>query len=335
MESPQFALVLGAGGARGLAHVGVLEVLEEAGLTPGFLVGTSMGGVVAALAAAGRSAGEIHEMARGFRFPRWYVPGRFVTWDQIFAPAARALAGLTFEELARPLAVVAVDLEAGRQIVLHQGDLLPALRASCAVPGVLPPVEIAGRFLVDGAVANALPIDVAAMAEPDIVVGVRVGGHGWRLVPSLRRPWHRLVERLGEVVPNPLSALAGFEVLARSAEIALDRQGTLASAMVEPHVLVDVRVGDVGLREFHRLDEVVAAGRRATAGALPSLTLGLRGARPRPGTRERLMLHLDPVCDMVVSPGRAAAISHDARTFYFCSVTCRDAFLRRHAGHSH
>jgi NTE family protein len=188
MAAPRWALVLGGGGARGLAHIGVLEVLEEEGLRPSFLVGTSMGGVVAALSAAGQPADRILELARGFRFPRWFIPGGLVTWNRIFAPAARALVGLSFGQLALPVAVIAVDLEAGRQVVLHEGPLLPALRATCAVPGVLPPVEVEERWLVDGALVNALPVDVAAMADPDLVVAVRAGGHGPRSMPDLRRP---------------------------------------------------------------------------------------------------------------------------------------------------
>jgi YHS domain-containing protein len=96
-------------------------------------------------------------------------------------------------------------------------------------------------------------------------------------------------------------------------------------------VLVDVAVGEIGLRDFDRLDEAIEAGRYAARRTLPFLRSVLCGLRPRPAPPGRLALHLDPVCDMVVSPGRAAAISHDARTFYFCSVTCRDAFLRRHS----
>ncbi len=128
MAMPRIALVLCGGGARGLAHIGLLEVLEKEGLRPSFLVGTSMGGVVAALSAAGQPADRILELARGFRFPRWFIPGGPVTWDRIFAPAARALMGLSFDQLALPVAVVAVDLEAGRQAMLHEGPLLPALR---------------------------------------------------------------------------------------------------------------------------------------------------------------------------------------------------------------
>jgi NTE family protein len=313
--APRIALVLGGGGARGLAHIGVLEVLEEEGLRPSFLVGSSMGGVVAALSAAGQPADRILELARGFRFPRWFIPGGLVTWDRIFAPAARSLVGLRFDQLALPVAVVAVDLEAGRQVVLHDGPLLPALRATCAVPGVLPPVEVDERWLVDGALVNALPVDVAAMADPDLVVAVRAGGHGPRSMPGLRRP---------------RAVFSGIEILVRATEIALDRQNTLATAMVEPHVLVDVKLGGIGLRDFDRLDEAVAAGREAAREALPALRRALGDVKPVAATSERLTLQIDPVCDMVVSPHRAAAVVvQEGRAFYFCSATCRDTFLRR------
>jgi NTE family protein len=331
-EPAGFALVLGGGGARGLAHVGVLEVLERHGITPSFLVGTSMGGVLAALAAGDVPAAEIHRLAAEFRFPRWFIPGAFVTWDRIFRPVAQLLAGRCFEDLARPAAVVAVDLEAGRPVVLHRGPLLPALRATCAVPGVLPPVNVQGRWMVDGALVNGLPVDVASMADPDVVLAVRAGGRRYRPLPSLAHPAMAVLERLGAILPNPLSARAGFEVLVRSTEIALDRQTTLAAAMVEPTVLVDAQVGDVGMRDFHRLEEAVAAGRAAMEQALPALRAALLVAPRRCIGGSQLALHVDPVCDMVVSPRRAAAAVTDGHgTRYFCSTTCRDAFLRRAA----
>ncbi|MCM2332938.1 MAG: patatin-like phospholipase family protein [Anaeromyxobacteraceae bacterium] len=327
-----FALVLGGGGARGLAHIGALEVLERQRLRPSFLVGTSMGGVLAVLAAADVPAAEIRRLAGEFRFPRWFVPGAFVGWDRIFRPVARLLAGRRFEDLARPAAVVAVDLEAGRPVVLHRGPLLPALRATCAVPGVLPPVNVQGRWMVDGALVNALPVDVASMADPDVVLAVRTGGQGYRPLPSLRHPAAAALERLGAVLPNPLSARAGFEVLVRSTEIALDRQTTLSAAMVEPTVLVDVAVGDVGMRDFHRLGEAAAAGRAGMERALPALCAALACAAGRRGGGAALALHVDPICDMVVSPRRAAAAETDGHEVrYFCSSTCRDAFLRRAA----
>lgn len=324
------ALVLGGGAARGLAHIGVLEVLEADGIRVEFLAGSSMGGLIAALRAVGLGAREIAEVARGFRFPRWFVPGSVPRWARIFPTAERLLQAKEFRELEVPLAVTAVDVESGLQAVLHDGPLLPAVQATCAVPGVLEPVRLGGRWLFDGGVVNVVPVDVAWMSEPDVVVAVKVQASRGRHVPHLGRPSARLASWLGAVVPNPASARVGFEVLVRAAEIALDHQATLAAAMAGPEVVIDADVGDVGLRDFHRLDEAVEAGRRAARAALPELRRVLEsGARPGSRPRHTLTLHFDPVCNMVVSPRRARAkLSHEGTVYYFCSLNCLETFDR-------
>lgn len=327
MSRPQVALVLGGGAARGLAHIGALEVLEDEGIQPGSLVGSSMGGLIAALSAAGLRASEIRALARGFRFPSWFIPGGLVAWDRIFRPARPVLEHARFESLKRRLAVVAVDLENGRRVVLHEGPVLPAVRATCAVPGVIPPVEIGGRWLVDGGLVSVLPVDVASMADPEVVVAIEVGA------PRVRRlPWLASAGwGLGRILPNPLTAKSSFEILIRAAEIALDRQNILAAAMVGPEVLVRVDLGDFGLRDFQRVDNACEAGRRAMEAALPALRTALASRAPSraPVARQGVVLEFDPVCDMVVNARRAAAMTErDGRTFYFCSTSCRDAFAR-------
>jgi YHS domain-containing protein/predicted acylesterase/phospholipase RssA len=174
---------------------------------------------------------------------------------------------------------------------------------------------------------SVLPVDVAAMADPDVVLAVEVGAPRARRLPWLARAgW-----KLGRMLPNPFTAKSSFEILVRAAEIALDRQNTLAAAMVGPEVLVRVDVGDIGLRDFHRLEDAVAAGRRAMESALPALRVALES---RPSAREALrhralVLQFDPVCDMVVNPDRAvASVELDGRTIYFCSTSCRDTFAR-------
>jgi NTE family protein len=146
-------------------------VLEAEGIRPAFFAGTSIGGLVAALAARGVSAGQTLELARGFRFPRRFIPGRMLGWHEIFPTAVPLLEGLTFEDLGTPLAISAVDLQQGEEVVLHSGALLPAVRATCAVPGVVLPECIGGRFLIDWAVLNMLPVDLAWSWEPDVVSG--------------------------------------------------------------------------------------------------------------------------------------------------------------------
>lgn len=312
--------------------MGALEVLEREGVEIDFLAGSSMGGLVGALCAAGLEASRIQEVARGFRFPTWFVPGGLVPWERIFPTAAAALARASFETLPRRLAVVATDVESGQPVVLHAGPVLPAVRATCAVPGVLPPERIGERWLIDGGLVSLLPVDLASMADPDVVVAVSVHGKRERPMPVLSRPWAEAGWSIGRILPNPLTARATFELLVRSAEIALDRQYTLAAAMIGPEVLVEVDVGTIGLRDFHRLDEAIAAGRLAMEAALPALRRAIvdrGGAAHEPIAAHGEPLRFDPVCAMVVTPRRAAAnVEQGGRTYYFCSHACREAFLR-------
>lgn len=327
--SVRLGLALGGGGARGLAHIGILDVLEREGIRPDCIAGSSMGGVIGALS-ANRLTCTRHRGGRPrLSFSTLVFPGGLLQWDALFGPAVPVLSG-TFEQLVTPLIVTAVDLEAGTQVVLHTGPVLPAVRATCAVPGVMPPVRLGGRWLVDGGLVNVLPTDVAWIADPDIVVAVKVGATRARRILQLNWRLTSLLSRLGGMIPNPATAKLAFEVLVRAAEIIFDRQTALAVAMTGPEVLIEPELGDITLRDFHRLDDAVAAGRRAADAVLPEL-LRLLESPPRvPTTSERILsLRFDPVCAMVISPARArATVAHGDTTYYFCSPNCRDCFIR-------
>ena len=326
---PRVALALGGGGARALAHIGVLQVLEREGVAPDFIAGSSMGGLIGALHASGLASRDLVRIAQSFRFPRWFLPGGLLGWEQIFPSAAGALPA-TFEDLAAPLAIAATDIEEGCQVVLHTGGLLPAVRATCALPGVLPPERIGARWLVDGGVVNVLPVDVAWMADPDLVIAVRVGGPRARRLPQLAWRTTGILSRLGHFVPNPATAKISFELLTRAAEIILERQTALCAAMTDPEVLIEPELGDMGLRDFHLLGDAVAAGHRAAEAALPALTHLLASPRQRSAeTPEALSRQFDPVCAMVIHPMRArATATHEGVLYYFCSANCCDRFLR-------
>lgn len=326
----RIALALGGGGACGLAHIGVLEVLEAEGVAVDCIAGTSMGGLVGALGAAGLGARRIRDLARGFRFPRGFLLGRIVRWDDIFRPAVDVLANMDFAELSPRLMLTATDLELGAQVVLRRGPVLPSVRATCAVPGVLAPVEVGGRWLVDGGLVNLLPVDVAWMANPDIVVAVNVGALAPRRVNALHGTLARWLMRLGEVVPNPATAKICFEILARAAEVTVARQATLATAMAGPELVVEPRLPDMGIRDFDRLEEAVESGRRAAVQALPGLRRLLAAPLPeRARASVRLEHHLDPVCGMVITAARArATVVQAASTYHFCSTNCRELFER-------
>ncbi len=174
----RLGLALSGGAARGMAHVGVLQALDEAGIPVACIAGTSAGSLAGAVYAAGIRGQRLVDLALTVR---WRDVGR-PTWSPLgffsFAPLesylAQLLGDLTFSQLAIPYAAVAADLHTGQAMVLTEGSVAPAVRASCSVPMLVTPIEIGGRPLVDGAIANNLPISVVRDLGADVVVAVNL-----------------------------------------------------------------------------------------------------------------------------------------------------------------
>jgi len=227
---PRIGLALSGGGARGLAHIGVLKVMEEAGIPIRALAGTSMGGVVAAAYAAGWSAEELEreairmsslrELARLVDLRplrRGLLAGEHVRefLSQLIAP------DLTFENLRFPLGLKAVDLNTGAEVDLTEGSVLEAAMATSAFPGVFPPVEMGAWRLVDGGVLNNLPTDLPKTLGTDVVIGVNVSpepGAGEHIEPAVglnRLPVLALLEAppdllLSPPIPREIGLFTGF-----------------------------------------------------------------------------------------------------------------------------
>nr|HMT20737.1 patatin-like phospholipase family protein [Promineifilum sp.] len=170
-DRPRLGLVLGGGGARGLAHIGVLHVLEQAGIPIDYLAGTSMGGLVGALFAAGipfpvveqevARLGDVKEQLRLIDVSITSA-GLSIRGRRIYNFMADLLGDdLTFADLRLPLAMASVDLKTGRPIVLQGGLVIDAVRATISIPGVFEPVELGDYRLVDGGVLNNVPVDIA------------------------------------------------------------------------------------------------------------------------------------------------------------------------------
>ncbi len=169
-------LALGGGAARGFAHVGVIGVLEREGIPIDCVAGTSAGALVGAAIAAGLLAQELLDLALKLRWrdlarPVWPRRG-FLTFENLEHWLMGNLGDLTFADLHMPYAAVTADLATGEQVVLKQGRMAPAVRASCSLPGVVTPTEIDGRLLSDGGVINNLPISVARDLGADVVISV-------------------------------------------------------------------------------------------------------------------------------------------------------------------
>ena len=192
---PKIGIALGAGGAKGIAHIPMLEALDEMGITPHRIAGCSFGAVIAALYASGLSAAEIKEKIarlaitrsdtmRGVfsdkKISKWwgmldpdFRRSGLIKAESIMASLCEDRSCETFEELAIPLAVVATDFWEGRAVVLESGPLKPAVQASMALPGLFTPVELDGRVLIDGGTTNPVPYDLL-LDSCDIVIAVDI-----------------------------------------------------------------------------------------------------------------------------------------------------------------
>lgn len=155
---PAIGLALGGGFARGIAHIGVLKVLEEEGIPVRMIAGTSVGAIMGAAYCSGLTIKELEELAHKVRFTtfaRWTLSRfGFATNDRMVSFLTRTLKVQTFEELRIPLGITATDFNTGEGVVFSSGSIIDPVRASCAYPGMFLPVEIDGRWLVDGMLSH-------------------------------------------------------------------------------------------------------------------------------------------------------------------------------------
>jgi NTE family protein len=175
---PRIGLALGGGAARGFAHIGVIQVLEENGIRPDLVVGTSAGSLVAALYAAGKTGAELgalaHSMDEG-AITDWAFPGRALIRGEALARWVREqTGGRTIDQMKLPLGIVATDLDSGQGVLFRRGDLGTAVRASSAVPAVFQPVRIGTHEYVDGGLVSPVPVRYARQMGAELVVAVDI-----------------------------------------------------------------------------------------------------------------------------------------------------------------
>ena len=177
---PKIGLALGGGAARGFAHVGVIQVLEEAGLRPDLVVGTSAGSLVAALYASGRSGAQLQQVAQDMEeaaFTDWTLPifNRGMLRGEALARYVNAhVGGKLIEQMPLSLGIVATDLNSGQGVLFQRGDTGTAVRASSAVPAVFLPVKIGSHEYVDGGLVSPVPVRYARQMGAELVVAVDI-----------------------------------------------------------------------------------------------------------------------------------------------------------------
>ena len=175
---PRIGLALGGGAARGFAHIGVIQVLEEHGLRPDLVVGTSAGSLVAALYASGKNGTEMAGMARTMdesALTDWAFPGRGLIRGEALARYVRGQTGnRLIEQMPLPLGIVATDAASGEPVLFRRGDTGTAVRASSAVPAVFQPVRIGDREYLDGGLASPVPVRFAREMGAELVIAVDI-----------------------------------------------------------------------------------------------------------------------------------------------------------------
>jgi NTE family protein len=248
---PAIGVALGGGFARGIAHIGVLKVLEEEGIPVRVVAGTSVGALIGACYCSGLSLAEMQEVAHRTRFTtfaRWTVSRYgFASNDRMVAFLNRTLKVKTFEELRIPLGVTATDFNTGEGVVFHSGSIVDPVRASCAYPGMFLPVEIRGRYLVDGMLSHPVPTRPVREMGADRVLAVHLKG-----------TWSN------GGAPRHL-----FDVIGQSFAIAQDAMSSLwrqsADLVVEPDV------AGFAYDDFKRTDDLIRSGEVAMRKALPEV----------------------------------------------------------------
>lgn len=282
----QIGLALSGGGAKGIAHVGVLRVLEELQIPVSMLAGTSMGGIVSALYAAGRSLDEIEEIFRSLRpldvIQRARTGMGLLGQDKIAHWLQDGLGGdLTFDQLRLPLALVATDVETGDEVIIRQDSVVEGILATMALPIIFSPMRWQGRWLVDGAVVNPVPFDVARQMGADRVIAV----HTRQALPSLSESGPTLRGRREESIIRLFLSRSRWTPLLHVGERSLDIMGRelVAQRMraAPPDLMIDVPLDGVGLGDFDMMDDCLAVGERAARRHIPELA-ELRDA-PLPG----------------------------------------------------
>jgi NTE family protein len=177
-KPPVIGLALGGGAARGFAHIGVIQVLEEAGIRPDLVIGTSVGSLVAALYASGKSGTELGSLAQTMdegAIADWSFPGRgLIRGDALARYVREHTGGKRIEQMQLPLGIVATDLDNGQGIVFRVGDTGVAVRASSAVPAVFQPVRIGTREYVDGGLVAPVPVRYARQMGAQLVIAVDI-----------------------------------------------------------------------------------------------------------------------------------------------------------------
>ncbi len=298
-KHPPIGLALGGGVARGWAHIGAIRALIEAGIEPDIVSGTSIGALVGAAYLTG-NLDSIEDWARSitkrrlisYMDIRWGGAG-LIRGERLAKVLKHYLGDTNIEDMDRKFAAVACDLRTGYEVWLQNGPLIPALRASYALPGAFEPIKIDNRHMIDGALVNPVPVSTCRALGAHIVIAVSLNGDAFGPIGSSHDldfddtqedsldPFELSGQSLNKLRPDRLllkSLLGGTKsegsiklgsVMMGSLNIVMDRIARSRLAGDPPDVFVAPRIGHIGMTEFSRADELIERGYRAMQHEIP------------------------------------------------------------------
>jgi NTE family protein len=304
-RQPSVGLVLGAGAARGWSHIGAIHELIAMGVVPSIIVGASAGAVVGGCFAAGKM-GQLEAFTRSLTKRRVFglmdvsfSGGGLIGGNKLRSRLEDSLGGINIEDLPIRFASVATEVGTGHEIWLKNGPLIDAICASYALPGIFAPVRWGGRWLMDGALVNPVPINVARALGADKVIAINISSDVLTRGTAIQDPLYFAETKDTENaksgiepgrrngIMDSLSRGAGLlrrpfiggadgvpsiaSVMADAFNITQDRIMRSRLAGDPPDVLITARMSKIGLFEFHRADELIALGREAARKAIDEI----------------------------------------------------------------
>jgi NTE family protein len=305
---PTIGLVLGSGGARGFAHIGVIHTLLAHGIEPDVIVGTSIGAVVGGCQGAGRLH-VLEEWARGLtrRGILSYLDIRLsgaglIGGGKLASRLEEHLGSTPIEALPIRYAAITTEVGTGHEIWLTRGRLVDAMRASYALPGIFPPVALGGRWLVDGALVNPVPVSAARVLGARLVIAVNLSPEifGRSMIVAGEDEAAPEETLAAETHRGGLRAMFGAEHAVRRQFVGSSRRPGIPTVMADafnimqdritrarlagdpPDVMITPRVGQVGWFDFHRASDAIEAGARAAERELDLIDEAITALTPRP-----------------------------------------------------
>ena len=284
---PKIGLALGSGIVRGWAHIGVIRALIKHGFKPDIIAGTSVGALAGAAYATDKLddledwARELTRM-RLMRYMDLHVKtGGLLGGRKLYKLLREHWTDKKIEDLDVKFVAVSADMVTGHEVWLRSGDLVQAMRASFALPGIFPPMKYGNRLLVDGALVNPVPVSACQALGANMIIAVNLNGDviGKARKPGKAYPTVAGFDPMVDNAPNLAKRLFSrkpdspsvFGVLASAMNIVQDRLARSRLAGEPPDVMIVPRIGHIGLMEFEKVDELIQAGEQAVENMLPQL----------------------------------------------------------------